>query len=124
MSSDSGAESTTASNGAAEKPQIERFHLPTPEEIRGQDIWNNCAVRSVVSGVMGIILIFPIFHVCSFSLDFMSFGILGLFNFFSISVFFRSLENGRVFVLLMVVHTRCLTKFLNQICQFHVVPFW
>ncbi|KEH38394.1 hypothetical protein MTR_2g070300 [Medicago truncatula] len=27
--------------------------LPTVEEICGQDIWNNCAVRSVVSGVMG-----------------------------------------------------------------------
>ncbi|CAL9039050.1 mitochondrial import inner membrane translocase subunit TIM22-4 [Musa acuminata AAA Group] len=36
-----------------EKPQIEPLRLPTPEEIRGQDIWNNCAVRSVVSGVMG-----------------------------------------------------------------------
>lgn len=54
MSSNSGAESTNnASNGAEEKPQMEKFHLPTPEEIRGQDIWNNCAVRSVVSGVMG-----------------------------------------------------------------------
>lgn len=27
--------------------------MPTVEEIRGQDIWNNCAVRSVASGVMG-----------------------------------------------------------------------
>ncbi|XP_011623189.1 mitochondrial import inner membrane translocase subunit TIM22-4 isoform X1 [Amborella trichopoda] len=36
----------------AEKP-IEPLRLPTVEEIRGQDIWNNCAVRSVVSGVMG-----------------------------------------------------------------------
>lgn len=54
MSSDSGAESANAQN-VAEKPQnqVERFHLPTPEEIRGQDIWNNCAVRSLVSGVMG-----------------------------------------------------------------------
>ncbi|KAG1342728.1 mitochondrial import inner membrane translocase subunit TIM22-4 [Cocos nucifera] len=37
----------------AEKPKIEPLRLPTPEEIRGQDIWNNCAVRSVVSGIMG-----------------------------------------------------------------------
>lgn len=36
-----------------EKPRIEPLRLPTPEEIRGQDIWNNCAVRSVVSGIMG-----------------------------------------------------------------------
>ncbi|KAM6582504.1 hypothetical protein CsatB_009506 [Cannabis sativa] len=36
-----------------EKPPIEPIRLPTVEEIRGQDIWNNCAVRSVFSGVMG-----------------------------------------------------------------------
>ncbi|XP_058075105.1 mitochondrial import inner membrane translocase subunit TIM22-4-like [Magnolia sinica] len=36
-----------------EKPQIEPLRLPTVEEIRGQDIWNNCAVRSAVSGIMG-----------------------------------------------------------------------
>ena len=36
-----------------EKPPIQPINLPTVEEIRGQDIWNNCAVRSVVSGVMG-----------------------------------------------------------------------
>nr|GMD18823.1 mitochondrial import inner membrane translocase subunit TIM22-4-like [Ipomoea batatas] len=34
------------------KPLIEPIRLPTVEEIRGQDIWNNCAVRSVSSGVM------------------------------------------------------------------------
>ncbi|CAK9326911.1 unnamed protein product [Citrullus colocynthis] len=37
----------------SEKPPIEPIRMPTVEEIRGQDIWNNCAVRSVVSGVMG-----------------------------------------------------------------------
>ncbi|KAK2394022.1 mitochondrial import inner membrane translocase subunit TIM22-4 [Trifolium repens] len=37
----------------AEKPQIQPISLPTAEEIRGQDIWNNCAVKSVASGVMG-----------------------------------------------------------------------
>jgi import inner membrane translocase subunit TIM22 len=27
--------------------------MPTIEEVRAQDVWNNCAVRSVASGVMG-----------------------------------------------------------------------
>lgn len=39
-----------------EKPQIEPIRLPTVEEVRGQDIWNNCAIRSVFSGVMGMII--------------------------------------------------------------------
>ncbi|XP_017249278.1 mitochondrial import inner membrane translocase subunit TIM22-1 isoform X2 [Daucus carota subsp. sativus] len=34
-------------------PPVEPIRLPTIEEVRGQDIWNNCGVRSVVSGVMG-----------------------------------------------------------------------
>uniref|UniRef100_A0A5B7AJU4 Mitochondrial import inner membrane translocase subunit TIM22-4-like n=1 Tax=Davidia involucrata TaxID=16924 RepID=A0A5B7AJU4_DAVIN len=55
MSANSGTESTNGSSNSneAQKPQIEPLRLPTVEEIRGQDIWNNCAVRSVVSGVMG-----------------------------------------------------------------------
>jgi import inner membrane translocase subunit TIM22 len=40
----------------AEKPQIQPISLPTAEEIRGQDIWNNCAVKSVASGVMGMLI--------------------------------------------------------------------
>ncbi|KAG0503241.1 hypothetical protein HPP92_003313 [Vanilla planifolia] len=44
---------TQAEPKLEEKPKIEPLKLPTVEEIRGQDIWNNCAVRSVVSGVMG-----------------------------------------------------------------------
>lgn len=43
----------TSATNESEKPLVEPIRLPTPEEIRGQDIWNNCAVRSVVSGVMG-----------------------------------------------------------------------
>ncbi|CAK9164165.1 unnamed protein product [Ilex paraguariensis] len=43
----------SSSSDEAQKPQIEPIRLPTVEEVRGQDIWNNCAVRSVVSGVMG-----------------------------------------------------------------------
>lgn len=60
MSSNPDTESTelkiaSSSTEDAPKPPIEPIHLPTMEEIRGQDIWNNCAVRSVVSGVMGIL---------------------------------------------------------------------
>ncbi|KAM1137400.1 hypothetical protein ACFX13_036148 [Malus domestica] len=36
-----------------EKPPIEPIRPPTVEEMRSQDIWSNCAIRSVVSGVMG-----------------------------------------------------------------------
>ena len=57
MASNTGTESTNGSSSSkeAEKPlPIEPIRLPTAEEIRGQDIWNNCAVRSVVSGVMGM----------------------------------------------------------------------
>ncbi|KAK6130274.1 hypothetical protein DH2020_035987 [Rehmannia glutinosa] len=50
---DSELENASSSTQDAPKPPIEPIHLPTIEEIRGQDIWNNCAVRSVVSGVMG-----------------------------------------------------------------------
>ncbi|XP_059314927.1 mitochondrial import inner membrane translocase subunit TIM22-4-like isoform X1 [Lycium ferocissimum] len=53
--SDPATESNDAQSSSQEpqKPQIEPIRMPTVEEIRGQDIWNNCAVRSVVSGVMG-----------------------------------------------------------------------
>lgn len=47
------AASTSSSSSEAQKPPIEPLRLPTPDEIRGQDIWNNCAVRSVFSGVVG-----------------------------------------------------------------------
>ncbi|GAB2274269.1 hypothetical protein Dimus_009035 [Dionaea muscipula] len=55
ISGEGSTESTTGSTAAkeGEKPKVEPFRLPTPEEIRGQDIWNNCAIRSAVSGVMG-----------------------------------------------------------------------
>lgn len=52
--SDKAVENGSLNSAEAEKPQIEPIRLPTVEEIRGQDIWNNCAVRSVVSGVMGM----------------------------------------------------------------------
>ncbi|TKY67865.1 Mitochondrial import inner membrane translocase subunit TIM22-1 [Spatholobus suberectus] len=48
-----GIENGSLNSTEVEKPQIEPIRLPTVEEIRGQDIWNNCAMRSVVSGVMG-----------------------------------------------------------------------
>ncbi|XP_057954274.1 mitochondrial import inner membrane translocase subunit TIM22-4-like [Malania oleifera] len=55
MATNSETESLNASSSSKEpeKPQVEPMRLPTIEEIRGQDIWNNCAVRSIVSGVMG-----------------------------------------------------------------------
>ncbi|CAA0812295.1 Mitochondrial import inner membrane translocase subunit TIM22-1 [Striga hermonthica] len=54
MSSNPDSEqNASSSTQEAPTPQIEPIRLPTVEEIRGQDIWNNCAVRSVVSGVMG-----------------------------------------------------------------------
>ncbi|KAK6781965.1 hypothetical protein RDI58_019761 [Solanum bulbocastanum] len=42
-------------------PRIEAIQMPTMEKIRGQDIWNNCAIRSGVSGycrrgIMGMFL--------------------------------------------------------------------
>ncbi|PWA56052.1 mitochondrial import inner membrane translocase subunit TIM22-4 [Artemisia annua] len=46
-------EYTANEGGGGESNFVEAIKLPTPEEIRGQDIWNNCAVRSVASGVMG-----------------------------------------------------------------------
>jgi len=56
MADDSGkaVENGSLNSTEAEKPGIEPIRLPSVEEIRGQDIWNNCAVRSVVSGVMGM----------------------------------------------------------------------
>nr|XP_012573476.1 mitochondrial import inner membrane translocase subunit TIM22-1-like [Cicer arietinum] len=38
-----------------EKPQIEPIKFPTIEEICGQDIWNICAMRCVVTRVMCMI---------------------------------------------------------------------
>ena len=38
---------------ASQAAAVEPIRMPTAEEIKGKDIWNNCAVRSVVSGVMG-----------------------------------------------------------------------
>ena len=49
-----GIENASLNSTQLENPQIEPIRLPSVEEIRGQDIWNNCAVRSVVSGVMGM----------------------------------------------------------------------
>lgn len=49
------AESKNASSVSQEpeKPRYEPIRMPTVEELRAQEVWNNCAVRSVVSGVMG-----------------------------------------------------------------------
>ena len=49
----SSAGADAGGESASKAPVVETIRMPTPEEIKGQDIWNNCAVRSVVSGVMG-----------------------------------------------------------------------
>ncbi|KAE8776258.1 Mitochondrial import inner membrane translocase subunit Tim17 family protein [Hordeum vulgare] len=41
------------SAAAGQRAAVEPLQLPTPEEIKGQEMMNNCAVRSVLSGVMG-----------------------------------------------------------------------
>ena len=46
-----GAGGDAASQTAA--VAVEQIHLPTPEEMKAQEVWNNCVVRSVMSGVMG-----------------------------------------------------------------------
>ncbi|CAH8357345.1 unnamed protein product [Eruca vesicaria subsp. sativa] len=55
MSADSSAEPSAAgSSGSNESPtKIEPIRMPTVEEMRAQEVWNNCAVKSVASGVMG-----------------------------------------------------------------------
>lgn len=54
-STSSEAESNNGSSISkeTEKPHVEPIRMPTMEEIRAQEVWNNCAVRSVASGVMG-----------------------------------------------------------------------
>lgn len=47
------SQNTPTSSQEAEKKPIEPIRLPTVEDVRGQDIWNNCAIRSVASGIMG-----------------------------------------------------------------------
>jgi len=47
-----GIENASLNSTQLENPQIEPIGLPSVEEIRGQDIWNNCVVCSVVSGFM------------------------------------------------------------------------
>lgn len=54
---DSNTETTGASSGSVgadeNATQIQPIRMPTIEEIRAQEVWNNCAVRAVTSGVMG-----------------------------------------------------------------------
>ncbi|TQE12338.1 hypothetical protein C1H46_001991 [Malus baccata] len=50
-----------------EKPPIEPIRPPTVEEMRSQDIWSNCAIRSVVSGVMGMAIVLSFGLIFGFS---------------------------------------------------------
>ncbi|XP_022775116.1 mitochondrial import inner membrane translocase subunit TIM22-4 [Durio zibethinus] len=52
-SSENDSKNEGPSSREAEQPQVAAIRMPTAEEIRAQEVWNNCAVRSVVSGVMG-----------------------------------------------------------------------
>ncbi|GKV09511.1 hypothetical protein SLEP1_g20998 [Rubroshorea leprosula] len=54
-STNSGTESNNghSSSSEPETPQIRPVRMPTMEEVRAQEVWDNCAVRGVVSGVMG-----------------------------------------------------------------------
>ncbi|KAH7549848.1 hypothetical protein ACOSP7_025188 [Xanthoceras sorbifolium] len=56
-SSNSETESNNSGSSSASKEtgvrQYEPIRMPAMEDIRAQDVWNNCAVRSVFSGVMG-----------------------------------------------------------------------
>ncbi|KAJ8759253.1 hypothetical protein K2173_006773 [Erythroxylum novogranatense] len=47
--SDKGA----SSSKQQEMSQVQPFRMPTVEEVRAQEVWNNCVVRSVFSGIMG-----------------------------------------------------------------------
>ncbi|KAJ9153485.1 hypothetical protein P3X46_026916 [Hevea brasiliensis] len=57
MATSSGIESndgfSSSKEAEPETPQIPPFRMPTMEEIGAQEVWNNCAIRSVASGVMG-----------------------------------------------------------------------
>ncbi|XP_057853588.2 mitochondrial import inner membrane translocase subunit TIM22-4 isoform X1 [Cryptomeria japonica] len=53
MASQGDPTNSASSNERPLEKKIDPVTLPTFEEIRGQDIWNNCAVRSVVSGILG-----------------------------------------------------------------------
>ncbi|XP_010537506.1 PREDICTED: mitochondrial import inner membrane translocase subunit TIM22-4 [Tarenaya hassleriana] len=51
---DTGTDPINGSPESGNNPdQIQPIRMPTMEEIRAQEVWNNCAVRSVASGVMG-----------------------------------------------------------------------
>uniref|UniRef100_A0A2P2QL40 Uncharacterized protein MANES_03G100200 n=1 Tax=Rhizophora mucronata TaxID=61149 RepID=A0A2P2QL40_RHIMU len=54
MATNSGNESDNGASSSEEMhPKLRGFRQPTMEEIRAQEVWDNCLVRSVVSGIMG-----------------------------------------------------------------------
>ncbi|CAN0859800.1 Mitochondrial import inner membrane translocase subunit TIM22-1 [Linum grandiflorum] len=42
-----------SNNSSGSQTKIEPFRMPSVEEIRAQEVWNNCAIRSAFSGVVG-----------------------------------------------------------------------
>lgn len=55
------AVTTPPANANEAEKVIKPIQMPTIEEVRGQDIWNNCAIRSVASGIMGTTFILQFF---------------------------------------------------------------
>uniref|UniRef100_A0A453N9W5 Mitochondrial import inner membrane translocase subunit TIM22 n=1 Tax=Aegilops tauschii subsp. strangulata TaxID=200361 RepID=A0A453N9W5_AEGTS len=47
-------EPSAGGDAASQSAAVQPLQLPTPEEIKGQEMMNNCAVRSVLSGVMAV----------------------------------------------------------------------
>ncbi|VAI55170.1 unnamed protein product [Triticum turgidum subsp. durum] len=47
-------EPSAGGDAASQSAAVQPLQLPTPEEIKGQEMMNNCAVRSVLSGVMAL----------------------------------------------------------------------
>lgn len=72
-------ESQKTTEESVPPPAVEPIRLPTIEEVRGQDIWNNCAVRSVVSGVMGLYPFYSRLYYFSIMFVFFCFWFTGFF---------------------------------------------
>jgi len=64
VSSSQSTDSTTSSNDNSKETKIkkrkpgspgmyQRIEMPTPESMAQEDFMNNCAVRTILSGVMG-----------------------------------------------------------------------
>jgi hypothetical protein len=64
----SAAGASTGGESTSYTSVVEPIRIPTPEEIRGQDIRNNCAVKSVTHGVIGTLLCVPTLYIIAHNL--------------------------------------------------------